>query len=95
MIRKLRRSTPRLRQSRAEIAELTARWQKELDLVNQILKLRHDLGLSLEGDEPAAEEEASSEDAEDDSDTPMKRRPRQATATRPAAADDGQLTSKP
>ncbi|CTQ66858.1 type VI secretion system ATPase TssH [Roseibium alexandrii] len=53
-----------------EIADLTARWQKELDLVNQILKLRHDLGLSLEGDEPAAEEDVSSEDTEEASDTP-------------------------
>lgn len=46
----------------AEISDLTARWQKELELVNQILKLRHDLGLSLEGDEPAEAEEAEGDE---------------------------------
>nr|WP_208995385.1 type VI secretion system ATPase TssH [Roseibium hamelinense] len=44
-----------IKEAEAEIAELSDRWQKELDLVHQILKLRHDLGLTLEGDEPVEE----------------------------------------
>ncbi len=46
----------------SEIADLTARWEKELGLVNEILKIRIDLGLSLEG--AAAAQEAGAEEAE-------------------------------
>ncbi|POF33781.1 type VI secretion system ATPase TssH [Roseibium marinum] len=61
----------------AAIAELTGRWEAEKSLVEKLLKIRHELGLSLEDDpapEPEAangsgvEESAGAETAEDVSD---------------------------
>jgi len=55
----------------AAIAELTDRWTREKALVDQLLAIRHELGLSLEGDTapeeeaPAASDEASEKDPQD------------------------------
>ncbi|WP_338109963.1 type VI secretion system ATPase TssH [Roseibium polysiphoniae] len=50
-----------------EIAELTSKWQEELSLVDEILRMRLELGLTL--DEDAAEPDSEANDGDTDSDT--------------------------
>lgn len=62
--------------AKAAIAELTDRWTREKELVDQLLKIRHELGLSLE-DDNAPETDAGDEAASEDG-----------TADAPAEAED-------
>ena len=48
----------------AAIADLTGRWNREKDLVDQLLKIRHELGLSLEDDTAPDADEAAVGDAD-------------------------------
>ncbi|WP_289036552.1 type VI secretion system ATPase TssH [uncultured Roseibium sp.] len=50
-----------------EVAELTSKWQEELSLVDEILRMRLELGLTL--DEDAAEPDSEANDGDTDSDT--------------------------
>ncbi|MHA7776843.1 type VI secretion system ATPase TssH [Roseibium sp. M-1] len=55
----------------AAIQELTNRWNREKELVGQLLTIRHELGLSLDGDRAAdAEATETGETAEAAADTP-------------------------
>ncbi|MCK7613263.1 type VI secretion system ATPase TssH [Roseibium sediminicola] len=48
----------------AAIAELTDRWTREKALVDQLLQIRHELGLSLESDTPPEDGKATAENGE-------------------------------
>ena len=61
----------------AAIAELTGRWEKEKELVEQLLKIRHELGLSLE-DDPAPEAETETEEDGGNEESPAAETPAEA-----------------